>query len=111
MFTLKKKSNIDYAAPHIRQQAFRMRLLKFYKEIEFNDDVYNHNATMILKGTLPYKFVNEIERLRLKQKKKKKKNGKKSNVKVQQLWASKLEILLKEVHKKNKHYFKIGGTI
>ena len=72
MFTLKKKSNIDYAAPHIRQQAFRMRLLKFYKTIEFNDDVYNHNATMILKGTLPYKFVNEIERLRLEHEKKKK---------------------------------------
>tara|TARA_E500000081_G_scaffold51078_1_gene54159 strand:+ start:493 stop:789 length:297 start_codon:yes stop_codon:yes gene_type:complete len=69
---LKKKSNIDYAAPHIRQQAFRMRLLKFYKTIEFNDDVYNHNATMILKGTLPYKFVNEIERLRLEHEKKKK---------------------------------------
>jgi hypothetical protein len=49
-----------------------MRLLKFYKEIEFNDDVYNHNATMILKGTLPYKFVNEIERLRLEHEKKKK---------------------------------------
>ena len=72
MFTLKKKSNIDYAAPHIRQQAFRMRLLKFYKTIEFNDDVYNHNATMILKGTLPYKFVNEIERLRLEHERKKK---------------------------------------
>ena len=72
MFKLKKKSNIDYAAPHIRQQAFRMRLLKFYKTIEFNDDVYNHNATMILKGTLPYKFVNEIERLRLEHEKKKK---------------------------------------
>ena len=72
MFTLKKKSNIDYAAPHIRQQAFRMRLLKFYKTIEFNDDVYNHNATMIWKGTLPYKFVNEIERLRLEHEKKKK---------------------------------------
>ena len=72
MFTLKKKSNIDYAAPHIRQQAFRMRLLKFYKTIEFNDDVYNQNATMILKGTLPYKFVNEIERLRLEHEKKKK---------------------------------------
>jgi len=77
MFTLKKKSNIDYAAPHIRQQAFRMRLLKFYKEIEFNDDVYNHNATMILKGTLPYKFVNEIERLRLEHEKKKKEKWKK----------------------------------
>ena len=72
MLTLKKKSNIDYAAPHVRQQAFRMRLLKFYKTIEFNDDVYNHNATMILKGTLPYKFVNEIERLRLEHEKKKK---------------------------------------
>ena len=52
MFTLKKKSNIDYAAPHIRQQAFRMRLLKFYKEIEFNDD-YNSDGHIFIKQDQP----------------------------------------------------------
>ena len=72
MLKFKKKSNIDYSAPHNRQMMFRMRLLKFYKLIEFDEDVYTHNATMILKGTLPYKFVNEIERLRLEHEKKKK---------------------------------------
>lgn len=97
MFTLKKKSNIDYAAPHIRQQAFRMRLLKFYKEIEFNDDVYNHNATMILKGTLPYKFVNEIERLRLEHEKKKKKKWEK----IKRKGATTLGLKIRDIVKRS----------
>ena len=49
---LRKKSNIDYSAPHNRQMLFRMRLLKFYKQIGFLDlsgsfssidDFYNGN--------------------------------------------------------------------
>ena len=38
MYQFKKKSNIDYSAPHNRQMYFRMRLLRFYKNIEFDDD-------------------------------------------------------------------------
>jgi len=70
--SLKKKSNIDYSAPHNRQMLFRMRLLKFYKQIEFDEDVYNKTASEILNGTLPYKYVNKIEKLRLKHEKEKK---------------------------------------
>ena len=70
---LKKKSNIDYSAPHNRQMFFRMRLLKFYKNIEYDDQVYHVNAQKILEGTLPYRYVNEIEKLRLKHEKKKRK--------------------------------------
>ena len=70
--SLKKKSNIDYSAPHNRQMLFRMRLLKFYKQIEFNENVYNDTASKILDGTLPYTYVNEIEKLRLKHEKEKK---------------------------------------
>jgi hypothetical protein len=59
---LKKKSNIDYSAPHNRQMLFRMRLLKFYKQIEGDDKIYNETASKILNGTLPYQYVNEIEK-------------------------------------------------
>ena len=70
--SLKKKSNIDYSAPHNRQMLFRMRLLKFYKQIEFNENVYNATAKKILDGTLPHEYVNKIEKLRLKHEKEKK---------------------------------------
>ena len=63
---LRKKSNIDYSAPHNRQMLFRMRLLKFYKQIEFDDKVYIDTANKILNGKLSYKYVNEIEKLRVK---------------------------------------------
>lgn len=49
-----------------------MRLLKFYKQIEYDDDIYVATATKILNGTLPWKYVNEIEKLRLKDEKEKK---------------------------------------
>ena len=75
--TLKRKVNIDYSAPHNRQMFFRMRLLKFYKQIEFDEDIYTATATKILNGTLPYKYVNEIEKLRLKDEKQKKEKWKK----------------------------------
>ena len=72
MLKFKKKSNIDYSAPHNRQMMFRMRLLKFYKQIEFDDDVYTATANKILNGTLPYQYVNQIEKLRLEHEKEKK---------------------------------------
>ena len=69
---LKPKSKIDYSAPHNRTMFFRMRLLKFYKQIEYDEDVYVATANKILHGTLPWKYVNEIEKLRLKHEKEKK---------------------------------------
>ena len=72
MYQFKKKSNVDYSAPHNRQMYFRMRLLKFYKNIEFDEDIYDRTATMILNGTLPYRHVNQIEKLRIEYEKKRK---------------------------------------
>jgi|TARA_R110000796_G_scaffold310_1_gene1129 hypothetical protein len=64
MLNYKKKTNIDYSAPHNRQMYFRMRLLRFYKKIESDDDIYVRTAKMILSGTLPYRHMNQIEKLR-----------------------------------------------
>ena len=69
---LKNKNKIDYSAPHNRTMLFRMRLLKFYKQIEYDEDIYVKTANKILHGTLPWKYVNEIEKLRLKHEKEKK---------------------------------------
>ena len=44
---IKRKNNIDYSAPHNRQMLFRMRLLKFYKQIEYDDNIYVATATKI----------------------------------------------------------------
>lgn len=53
-----------------------MRLLKFYKQIEFDEDIYVATATKILNGTLPWEYVNKIEKLRLKDEEEKKKKWK-----------------------------------
>ncbi len=49
---LKPKSKIDYSAPHNRTMFFRMRLLKFYKQIEYDEDIYVATANKILSGTI-----------------------------------------------------------
>ena len=69
---LKRKSKVDYSAPHNRTMLFRMRLLKFYKQIEYDDNIYVETANKILNGTLPWEYVNKIEKLRLKHEKEKK---------------------------------------
>ena len=69
---LKRKNKIDYSAPHNRTMLFRMRLLKFYKQIEYDEDIYVATANKILSGTLPWEYVNKIEKLRLKHEKEKK---------------------------------------
>ena len=74
---LKRKNKIDYSAPHNRTMFFRMRLLKFYRQIEYDEDIYVATANKILNGTLPWKYVNDIERLRLKHEKEKKERWKK----------------------------------
>ncbi len=93
--SLKKKSNIDYSAPHNRQMFFRMRLLKFYKNIEYDENVYHVNAQKILEGTLPYKYVNEIEKLRLKHEKEKKERWKKIQAKGAEPMGIKIRNIIK----------------
>jgi len=97
MIKLKRKVNIDYSAPHNRQMLFRMRLLKFYKQIEFDDDVYTATATKILNGTLPWKYVNEIEKLRLKHEKEKKQRWEK----LKQKGATNLGIKVRDIVKRS----------
>ena len=106
---LKRKNKIDYSAPHNRTMLFRMRLLKFYKQIEYDEDIYVATANKILSGTLPWEYVNKIEKLRLKHEKEKKKGGKNSKRQKPKVLVLKLEPSL--ISLKDKHYWKVGGTI
>tara|TARA_Y100001970_G_scaffold230257_1_gene285859 strand:- start:1834 stop:2133 length:300 start_codon:yes stop_codon:yes gene_type:complete len=91
-----KKSKVDYSAPHNRQMFFRMRLLKFYKQIEYDENVYHVNAQKILEGTLPYKYINQIEKLRLKHEEEKKERWKK----IQNKGATKMGIQIRNIIKR-----------
>jgi len=95
---IKRKNSIDYSAPHNRQMLFRMRLLKFYKQIEYDEDIYVATATKILNGTLPWKYVNEIEKLRLKDEKEKKEKWKK----LQKTKAESLGIKVRSIVNRHK---------
>ncbi len=95
---LKRKNKIDYSAPHNRTMFFRMRLLKFYRQIEYDEDIYVATANKILNGTLPWKYVNDIERLRLKHEKEKKERWKK----LQKTKAESLGLKVRQIVNKYK---------
>ena len=52
MKNLKKKVELDVTPYHVRQQIWYMSLLKFYKTIEFNENIYNEFATKLLAGKI-----------------------------------------------------------
>tara|TARA_B100000214_G_scaffold107779_1_gene75958 strand:- start:306 stop:536 length:231 start_codon:yes stop_codon:yes gene_type:complete len=75
-----------------------MRLLKFYRQIEYDEDIYVATANKILNGTLPWKYVNDIERLRLKHEKEKKERWKK----LQKTKAESLGLKVRQIVNKYK---------
>ncbi len=95
---LKRKNKIDYSAPHNRTMFFRMRLLKFYRQIEYDEDIYVATANKILNGTLPWEYVNKIEKLRLKHEKEKKARWKK----LQKTKAESLGLKVRQIVNKYK---------
>jgi hypothetical protein len=65
----KPKVEIDYTPYHVRQQAWYMSLLKFYKTIEFNDKIYTDFATKLLSGKMEKEILQQLDSLRRKHKK------------------------------------------
>ena len=63
MRRIKTRKQFDYSAPHVRKQLWQMKLLKFYRNIEFNDDIYHEFATKLLSNKLPKDQVERINDL------------------------------------------------
>ena len=66
MIKQKRKVNIDYTPYHVRQQAWYMSLLKFYKSIEFDDKVYTDFATKLFANKIDQKVLKQLDSLRRK---------------------------------------------
>ena len=74
MKNLKKKVELDVTPYHVRQQIWYMSLLKFYKTIEFNENIYNEFATKLLAGKIDQKTLKQLDNLRRKHNEKKRKD-------------------------------------
>ena len=48
MRKLKKKIELDITPYHVRNQIWRMSLLKFYRTIEYDENIYNEFARKLL---------------------------------------------------------------
>jgi len=70
---IKKKKEVDITPYHVRQQLWYMSLLKFYRNIEYNENIYNEFANKLLNGKLDQKTLKQLDNLRRKHNEKKKK--------------------------------------
>lgn len=70
---IKKKKEVDITPYHVRQQLWYMSLLKFYKNIEYNENIYNEFANKLLSGKLDQKTLKKLDNLRRQHNEKKKK--------------------------------------
>ena len=64
MRKINKKTEIDFTPYHVRQQAWQMSLLKFYSTIEFNEKTYMEFADKLINNKIPYKTLQELDKLR-----------------------------------------------
>lgn len=96
MKRIKQKTEIDYTPYHVRQQAWHMSLLKFYREIEFNEKQYMEFANRLINNKIPYKTLQELDKLRRQSNAKKKAEWEKR--KKQQ--ATKMGLHFRKIYKK-----------
>lgn len=64
---MKKKTNpklqVDYSAYHNRIQKWKMNILKFYRQIEYNDAIYLKFANNFLQGKISNEQIKKIDEL------------------------------------------------
>ena len=60
---LKPRKRPDFSAPHIRKQVWQMKILKFYRIIEWDDDIYHEFATKLLSNKLDKKQLEQVNEL------------------------------------------------
>ena len=59
----KPRKRPDFSAPHVRKQVWQMKILRFYRNIEYDDDIYHEFATKLLSNKLPKDQVEKVNDL------------------------------------------------
>ena len=57
------KPQVDYSAYHNRIQKWKMNILKFYRQIEFDDAIYLKFADNFLQGKISNEQIKKIDEL------------------------------------------------
>ena len=60
---IKRRIRPDFSAYHVRKQAWQMKILKFYGQIEGDNKVYQEFATKLFNNTLDKKQLEQINEL------------------------------------------------
>lgn len=66
MKEIKRRIRPDFSAPHVRKQWWQMKILKFYRNIEWNDTIYQEFATKLLNNKLDKKQLYQVNTLMIK---------------------------------------------
>ena len=66
MRKLRKKIELDITPYHVRNQIWRMSLLKFYRTIEYDENIYNEFARKLLDNKIDQKTLDKLDKLRRK---------------------------------------------
>ena len=94
----KPRKRPDFSAPHVRKQVWQMKILRFYRNIEFNDDIYHEFATKLFNNKLDKKQLEQVNTLmRIDEK-----NKKAYWEKIRQRRATELGISVRKIFRKTK---------
>ena len=95
---IKQRIRPDFSAPHVRKQVWQMKLLKFYRTIEYDDDIYHEFATKVLSNKLDKEQLEQVNQLmRIDEENKKKKWDK-----IRQRRATQLGMSIRKIFHKTK---------
>ena len=95
---IKQRIRPDFSAPHVRKQVWQMKLLKFYRTIEYDDDIYHEFATKVLSNKLDKEQLEQVNQLmRIDEENKKKKCEK-----IRQKRATELGVSVRKIFHKTK---------
>jgi len=92
MRKLRKKIELDITPYHVRNQMWRMSLLKFYRTIEYDENIYNEFARKLLDNKIDQKTLDKLDKLR----------------KEQHVWDSVLETYIDKSKKVSGYYINDG---
>ena len=98
MRKLKKKIELDITPYHVRNQIWRMSLLKFYRTIEYDENIYNEFARKLLDNKIDQKTLDKLDKLRRKHNEQEKQKWKK----IKQKRATRLGLSFRNIYRQIK---------
>ena len=98
MRKLRKKIELDITPYHVRNQIWRMSLLKFYRTIEYDENIYNEFARKLLDNKIDQKTLDKLDKLRRKHNEQEKQKW----VKIKQKRATRLGLSFRNIYRQIK---------